>query len=89
MWYLLFTVTVVAQFADLGMMAVGPFPTTIECESYADKTWPADKGWNEIEDGPKNRYNWFNSNYRIHYRDNAGASMGLYFSCVELREPKE
>ena len=64
MWYLIFTMTVVANFADLGMMATGPFQTVTECESHADKTWQKDNGWSESEAQPSNRYNWFNSNYR-------------------------
>ena len=88
MWYLIFTMTVVANFADLGMMATGPFQTVTECESHADKTWQKENGWRESELQPSNRYNWFNSNYRIHYRDNSQAAMGLYYSCIEMREPK-
>ena len=67
MWYLIFTMTVVANFADLGMMATGPFQTVTECESHADKTWQKENGWSESELQPSNRYNWFNSNYRIQY----------------------
>jgi len=88
MWYLLYTMTVVAHFADLGMMATGPFQTVIECESYAEQTWQKEDGWSESEAQPSNRYNWFNSNYRIHYRENPKAAMGLYYSCIEMREPK-
>lgn len=88
MWYLVYVATVVASYAQLGLMTTGPFDTIEQCSQYAHATWNEKNTFNEVElDRPNT--NWFHSNHKITYMESKTAQMGVYWSCVNPRNPKD
>lgn len=87
MWYLLYISTVMTAWADIGLMADGPFKSETACYAHAEKSWKESSGWILDSRGSSKKYklNFYSSKYKVFYVDNEKANVGTYYSCVEPR----
>lgn len=88
MWYLVYIATVVSSYAQLGLMTTGPFDSEQKCSQYATDSWNSTNTFIEVPPKGPNA-NWFNSKHTVHYMESAAGQMGIYWSCVEVRDPKD
>ena len=84
-WFLLYlAVTTGATGVQTGLMTTGPFETATACLLYAEETW-IDSDWKlQVE-----KQNFYDSRTTIYLREHVGGDMSVFYTCVEVREPKK
>jgi len=84
MWFLVYVALVVSSSSNFGMMTTGPFESEDACTEYAYKTWEL---FTEPNLTSTRKLNWFSTRHSIHFLEHEGSQMGIYFSCVNPRDP--
>ena len=87
-WVLIYLAVVVGgnYGVQTGMMSTGPFETEDACMLYAEETWTEEEGWN-LETTLQNFYD--SASPHIIHREHTNSDMGVFYTCVEIREIKK